>query len=143
MEQHNTTAIVAEKNGKYLLIKRGHRPEKGFWAVPGGHVDPGESPAEAAQREAKEEVGKIKTEEEPFFVFIHDVKIKHRHKCHTFRGRQTGELRPATDAEELGWFSLDELQKKERRGEVEITHYTKKIFNWLVENGEIEGNGKG
>ncbi|ADJ42193.1 DNA hydrolase [Amycolatopsis mediterranei S699] len=40
-----------------LLIERGWAPDKGKLALPGGHVDAGESSEQAARREAAEETG--------------------------------------------------------------------------------------
>jgi 8-oxo-dGTP diphosphatase len=43
------------KNYKILSIKRGKEPFKGMWANPGGNIDEGERPIDAAVRELKEE----------------------------------------------------------------------------------------
>lgn len=49
--------IVVHTNDQILLIKRKNPPFQGWWALPGGFVDPHESPIQAAQRELKEETG--------------------------------------------------------------------------------------
>lgn len=41
----------------FLLQRAKHRTLGGYWAVPGGHIQPGESLKQAAIRETKEEVG--------------------------------------------------------------------------------------
>ena len=40
-----------------LLIKRKYNPDKGYWSIPGGHLDIGEKVQEAAVREVFEETG--------------------------------------------------------------------------------------
>ncbi len=44
--------VVKNQDGKFLLIRR-----KGWWDLPKGKIDPGESKRVAALREVKEEVG--------------------------------------------------------------------------------------
>ena len=123
---HDTTSIVIEKDGKLLLVKRAHKPEINYWAVPGGHVDKGETFFQGAQREAKEEVGNvILTRKKPVYVFVHDAELGHRHRAHVFLGRVSGKIRASSDAKELGFFTLNQMKK------MNITHYTKKIINKL------------
>jgi 8-oxo-dGTP diphosphatase len=43
--------------GGIVLIRRSNPPFEGFYALPGGFVEVGETVEEAAQREAKEETG--------------------------------------------------------------------------------------
>lgn len=46
---------VVLKGDKILLCKRAIEPRKGFWTLPAGFMELGESVEEAAQREAQEE----------------------------------------------------------------------------------------
>lgn len=48
--------FVVSPSGYVALIER-HRRGMHYWAVPGGGIEPGESPAEAARREIGEELG--------------------------------------------------------------------------------------
>lgn len=50
-------AVVHDAGGRLLLIRRGTEPGRGLWSVPGGRVEPGESPAAAVEREVREETG--------------------------------------------------------------------------------------
>jgi ADP-ribose pyrophosphatase YjhB (NUDIX family) len=50
-------AVVVEHDEKILLTRRVNDPQRGLWTVPGGFVDAGEDPREAAARECEEETG--------------------------------------------------------------------------------------
>lgn len=53
----STAAILTNKKGEILLVKRSDEPFKGYWDLPGGFVDAGESLEEALKRELAEETG--------------------------------------------------------------------------------------
>jgi mutator protein MutT len=49
--------IIFNNQKQVLMIQRNQPPAMGFWSVPGGKLEPGESLSEACQREIKEETG--------------------------------------------------------------------------------------
>lgn len=49
-------AIVRDAQHRILLQRRG---DNGLWSLPGGGVDPGETPADAVAREVQEETGLV------------------------------------------------------------------------------------
>lgn len=53
------TAIIMYPSDKILLIKRSTPPFVGYWALPGGRAEPGETVEQTVVREVKEETGLI------------------------------------------------------------------------------------
>jgi ADP-ribose pyrophosphatase YjhB (NUDIX family) len=133
MKVENTNCVLVEKDGKVLLVRRLNITFHGWWCLPGGHAEKGESMAQAAQREIDEEVGGIKLEKEPFMVFLHDWPAEqhtnepHKHRCHVYRGRMVGEMKAGSDAGELRWFTPEEAKN------LKLTNYTEKVLNKLYE----------
>jgi len=67
------SAIVFDDHDRVLLV---HHNKIGLWLYPGGHVDPNEDPAQAAQREVREETG-IHTEIISDDLFVHPAVTSH------------------------------------------------------------------
>jgi 8-oxo-dGTP pyrophosphatase MutT (NUDIX family) len=57
----DTVTIVLYKDlgHRFLIGRRKYEPAKGQWCLPGGHIEPGETPQQAAIRELREETGII------------------------------------------------------------------------------------
>ncbi len=50
-------AVIADREGRVLVMERGTEPFRGTWVLPGGYVDPGETVEQACIREVREELG--------------------------------------------------------------------------------------
>ena len=59
---------VIRGTGSVVWIKRGTQPSLGFWALPGGRIEPGEDSLEAARREVLEETELVVTGGVPLAV---------------------------------------------------------------------------
>ena len=107
-------AVVRDERGRLLLIKRAHEPAAGRWTVPGGRVEPGETAAEAAAREVREETGlEVSVDALLMRVAIGDYDIEDF--AATVVG---GSLRPGDDAADARWCDEDELIAMDARGEL-------------------------
>jgi len=75
---------VATWEGRILLCRRAIEPRRGFWTVPAGFMENGETTADAACRETHEEAGARVIVDAPFAM----VSIAHINQVHLFyRGR--------------------------------------------------------
>lgn len=53
----STAFVLLFDRSSRLLLRYAELPARGGWDLPGGHVEPGETPYEAAVRELREETG--------------------------------------------------------------------------------------
>ncbi|HWC33762.1 MAG TPA: NUDIX domain-containing protein [Mycobacteriales bacterium] len=101
--------VVRDGEGRLLLVRRGNPPAKGTWTLPGGRLEPGETPAAAAAREAREETGL----EVGIGELLATVPVL-GYLVHDFAGTVTGgKLRAGDDADDVGWFAVGELSSVE------------------------------
>ena len=108
---------VIIKDGKILLEKRKNEPGKGKWSIPGGLVELGESVEQTVIREVKEETGL--EVEKPEHIDVVDNVVRDENgeiKYHFiiidyFVKLKGGTVKAASDAEELKWVALDEVEK--------------------------------
>jgi 8-oxo-dGTP diphosphatase len=84
-------SIVMREDGRVLLAERTPRQlGAGFWELPGGKIDPGESASEAAARELEEEIGIRPLDLKPWIRYEHAFRTRHL-RLQFFRvGRFTG-----------------------------------------------------
>lgn len=99
------------QTGRFLLVRRGRPPAKDLWAFPGGSVDFGETLAEAAARELREETGLAATgiRFQAMFELIDDGTqgdTRHHYVLIVHRAEATGEPVAADDAADAGWFDI-------------------------------------
>ena len=103
-----TVDAIIETAGGIVLIERRNPPHG--WALPGGFVDPGESLAAAARREAKEETSLDIELGEQFFAYADPTRDPRAATVSVvFVARAGGQPRAADDAKNLRIYSLEEL----------------------------------
>ncbi len=71
---------VPDYHGKILLCRRGIEPRRGFWTVPAGFMENGETLQQAAARETHEEA-LAKVEIGSLLTVVH---VLHAHQVHVF-----------------------------------------------------------
>ncbi len=106
---------VVTRNGRALIIRRGHEPRKGEWSLPGGLVELGEPLIDAVRREVAEETG-LDVEVGPMvetFDRVHrdpEGRVRFHFVIIDFlcvAGR--GEAVAGSDAEAVAWVTSAEL----------------------------------
>ncbi|NHJ48287.1 MAG: NUDIX hydrolase [Asgard group archaeon] len=119
------------KNNKVILIKRAGRTFHGFWALPGGILEEGETVEETLTREMKEEVNMDVKPLAILGVYSHPERDPREHTISVvFICNYDGNPSAGDDAADWQEFLLDEL------GNIEIAFDHKKILSdlkkWLT-----------
>lgn len=112
--KYTADVVVTTTDGYVLLIKRGWAPFKNMWALPGGHVNKGETARAAGARELAEEAGVYALASELNLVGVFDQPERDP------RGRYVSvafrlvvlpgtEIQPGDDAVQARWWPLEEV----------------------------------
>lgn len=143
MKKHFTATVYVLDKGKALLL---FHQKYGKWLPPGGHLDPDETPVEAAHREVWEEAGlKIQlasqenlwidrwnavSMERPYMCLVENIPATDREEAHQhidFIYVAT----PLTQNPDLRWFTLEEVLSL--KGDEEIFVETQDTLRQLLQ----------
>lgn len=152
MEKHFTVSvyIVSLISGVKKLLLHKHK-KLNMWLPVGGHIEFGETPIDAAIREAKEESDldiEIVTQEKLFESDVvkqlvtplalmeqeippYNGKALHKHLDSVYIAT-TKHPKKAKMSEEFGWFSKGELEKMDIKDDVKLL--TRKVFSAVISN---------
>ena len=95
-------ALVRDARGRVLLVRRA---DDGRWAMPGGWVDPGETPEQAVVREVAEETGLRVSAPRLLHAKQRPASVHYTFAC-TLGG---GDLRTSDESLEVAFVSPDEI----------------------------------
>jgi len=106
-----STAVLIDEEGRILLVRRNREPGAGQWALPGGFVENGESPVDAAKRELEEETGLRASH--PGLIDVIYQESAFYGTCLLIIGysfdRFDGEIQPGDDASDARFFPAGDL----------------------------------
>ncbi len=101
-------SAILLNQGKVLLVKRRYEPYQGYWSLPGGHVEHGESSLEAAIRELLEETG-VQPDIQGVAGIAELIGTSNHYIIIVYWGFARGEPRASDDAEDARWVPYHQL----------------------------------
>ena len=107
-----TVPFWGERGEQVLLCKRNIEPRHGFWTLPAGFMEYGETPERCAVREMEEETGLLVRLTGLFGVYagMDDPRSRAVLILYTAR-REGGRLRAGDDAQAAKWFAPARLPR--------------------------------
>jgi 8-oxo-dGTP diphosphatase len=109
--------VVVWKGGKVLLVRRGKPPRDGQWSIPGGAQELGETLAETARREVREEAA-IEIDVTELIDVVDFIEcdehggVRYHYSLIDWSGEwRAGELRAGGDVSEVMWADPADLDR--------------------------------
>jgi ADP-ribose pyrophosphatase YjhB (NUDIX family) len=126
------SAILFDASRQKILLTR--RTDNGLWCLPGGRMEPGESAAEACEREVWEETGLQVRAARLIGVYSDPnmlIEYADGNRCQilalSFEAEiMGGELGLSDETTEAGYFTLDEIESMEL-----MEHHRQRIVDAL------------
>jgi len=103
--------VILDAQGRVLLVRRANPPAAGTWSLPGGRIEPGETPEQAVVREILEETALPTRVVAPLGV-VEVAGEGMRYAIHEFLLEMQDPTLPARqgdDASEVRWVPIDDL----------------------------------
>lgn len=119
--------ILAKESENFLLIKRSeYVPVSSTWSLPGGNVDAGESPIQAARRETLEEIG-FDLADLPLKLIYANNTYFPRFKFYTYACVVPKEFDPKLnwESDEYKWCDISSLPQPLHWGVQQLFNYDK------------------
>lgn len=111
--QVHGVSLICRREGRFLLVERGKEPWKGWLAFPGGSIEAGETPEEAAVRELKEETALDARALSHVITVDLALEGKAYAKSYflsVFRALEiSGQEQPGDDAASIHWLTIEEM----------------------------------
>jgi ADP-ribose pyrophosphatase len=126
--------VPVDGEGRVLLVRQWRHPvETLAWSIPAGAIDAGESPAQAASRELREETGHAATEPlEPLYRYHPTIGVGDQ-TFHLFlaRGLSLVGERDAGEIHEVKWFDRAAVEAMLAQNEIVDGMSLTGLLMWL------------